>query len=253
MGAWALALALLVLPLAVLHPAGQALAQGSLFDKAKDLLKSGEGETAGGLSATSLSAAEIGDGLREALRVGTERVVGQLGQTDGFNADPDIHIPLPDSLQKVQSALQAVGMSDLADEVELRLNRAAEQATPQAKQIFWDAISEMSVEDAEGILNGPDDAATRYFQDKMSAPLSDAMRPVIDDSLADVGAIAAYDNMMEQYKTIPFVPDAKADLTDYTLAQALDGLFTYVAREEAAIRSDPAKRSTEILQKVFGE
>lgn len=253
MGAWALALALLVLSLAVLQPAGQALAQGSLFDKAKDLLKPGEGETAGGLSATSLSAAEIGDGLREALRVGTERVVGELGQTDGFNADPDVHIPLPDSLQKVQSALQAVGMSDLADDVELRLNRAAEQATPQAKQIFWDAISEMSVEDAEGILNGPDDAATRYFQGKMSGPLSEAMRPVIDDSLADVGAIAAYDNMMGQYKAIPFVPDAKADLTDYTLAQALDGLFTYVAREEAAIRSDPAKRSTEILQKVFGE
>ncbi len=253
MRAWALTLALLVPPLALSQPTGQASAQGSLFDKAKELLESGEGETADGLSATSLTPAEIGDGLREALRVGTEKVVGQLGQADGFNSDPDVHIPLPDSLQKVQSALQAVGMSDLADDVELRLNRAAEQATPQAKQIFWDAISDMSVEDAEGILNGPDDAATRYFQDKMSAPLSEAMRPVIDDSLADVGAIAAYDNMMGEYKAIPFVPDAKADLTNYTLEQALDGLFTYVAREEAAIRSDPAKRSTEILQKVFGE
>ncbi|NIA69169.1 DUF4197 domain-containing protein [Pelagibius litoralis] len=230
-----------------------ALAQGSLFDKAKDLLKSGDGETAGGLSSTSLSSAEIGDGLREALKVGTERVVGLLGQTDGFNADPDIHIPLPDSLQKVQKALQTVGMSDLADDLELRLNRAAEEATPQAKQIFWDAISEMSVEDAEGILNGPEDAATRYFQDKMTPPLSDAMRPVVDNSLAEVGAIAAYDNMMGEYRALPLVPDAKADLTDYALEQALDGLFTYVAREEAAIRSDPAKRTTEILQKVFGE
>jgi len=228
------------------QPLGGVRAQGSLFDKAKDLL---DQNPAG---AGDLTSAEIGEGLREALRVGTERVVGQLGQTDGFNADPDIHIPLPDSLQRVQTALQAVGMSDLADDLELRLNRAAEAATPEAKQLFWDAISEMTLEDAEGILNGPDDAATRYFQDKMTGPLSDAMRPVIDESLADVGAIASYDRMMGEYSSIPFVPDVKADLTDYALEEALDGLFLYIAREEAAIRADPAKRTTEILQRVFG-
>ena len=225
---------------------GAALAQGSLFGKADELLKQG------GSSAGDLTASEIGDGLREALRVGTERVVGQLGQTDGFNADPDIHIPLPASLQRVQTALQAVGMSDLADDLELRLNRAAEAATPAAKKLFWDAISEMSLDDAKAILDGPDDAATRYFQDKMTAPLSDAMRPVIDESLAEVGAIASYDRMMGEYRSLPFVPNAKANLTDYALGEALDGLFTYIAREEAAIRADPAKRTTEILQRVFG-
>jgi len=226
--------------------AGGAWAQGSLFDKAKELLE----QNSGGVG--ELTTAEIGEGLREALRVGTERVVGQLGQPDGFNADPDIHIPLPDSLRRVQSALQAVGMSDMADDLELRLNRAAEAATPEAKQLFWDAISAMTLEDAEAILNGPDDAATRYFQDKMTGPLSDAMRPVIDESLAEVGAIASYDRMMGEYRSIPFVPDVKADLTDYALGEALDGLFLYIAREEAAIRADPAKRTTEILQRVFG-
>ncbi|MEQ8355522.1 MAG: DUF4197 domain-containing protein [Kiloniellaceae bacterium] len=226
--------------------AGGAVAQGSLFDKAKELLPSGGG------AAGDLTTAEIGEGLREALRVGTERVVGQLGQTDGFNSDPDIHIPLPKSLQRVQQALGAVGMSGLADDLELRLNRAAEAATPEAKQIFWDAISQMTLEDVEAIYDGPEDAATRYFQDKMSNPLSDAMRPAIDDSLADVGAIASYDRMMGEYRAIPFVPDVKSDLTDYALGEALDGLFTYIAREEAAIRSNPAKRTTEILQRVFG-
>lgn len=243
---------LLALLASLLPVGGPSFAQGSLMDKAQDLLGSGSGDGAGSLPSAALSNAEISDGLREALRVGTERVVGQLGQTDGFNADPDIHIPLPESLQSVQKALETVGMSDLADDLELRLNRAAEAATPEAKQIFWDAISEMTLEDAEGIYNGPDDAATRYFQEKMTAPLQEAMRPVIDDSLSEVGAIAAYDNMMGEYKAIPFMPDAKADLSDYALEQALDGLFAYVAREEAAIRSDPAKRTTEILQKVFG-
>jgi Protein of unknown function (DUF4197) len=234
-----------------LSTSGAVLAQGSLFDKADELLKQGGG-SADALSAGDLSAAEIGDGLREALRLGTEKVVGQLGQTDGFNADPDIHIPLPESLQRVQKALQAVGMSDLADDLELRLNRAAEAATPEAKKLFWDAISEMTLDDAEAILDGADDAATRYFQDKMTAPLSDAMRPVIDESLADVGAIASYDRMMGEYRALPFVPDAKADLTDYALGEALDGLFTYIAREEAAIRNNPAARTTELLQRVFG-
>lgn len=226
-------------------PAGPASAQTDLFGKAKDLLQQSPG-------GSDLTSAEIGQGLREALRISTERVVGQLGRPDGFNADPDIHIPLPDSLRRVQSALQAVGMAELADDLELRLNRAAEAATPEAKQLFWDAISQMTLEDAEGILNGPDDAATRYFQDKMTGPLSEAMRPVIDDSLAEVGAIAAYDRMMGEYSSIPFVPNVKADLTDYALGEALDGLFVYIAREEAAIRANPAKRTTEILQRVFG-
>ena len=226
-------------------PVGSAVAQGDLFGKAKDLLEQSP-------SGSDLTSAEIGQGLREALRIGTERVVGQLGQTDGFNADPDIHIPLPDSLGRVQSALQAVGMAELADDLELRLNRAAEAATPEAKQLFWDAISQMTLEDAEGILNGADDGATRYFQDKMTGPLSDAMRPVIDESLAEVGAIAAYDRMMGEYSSIPFVPNVKADLTDYALGEALDGIFVYIAREEAAIRANPAKRTTELLQRVFG-
>jgi len=125
-----------------------AWAQTNYLDKAKSLF--GTTGTSGG-GASSLSSAEIGDGLREALRVGTERVVGQTGRADGFNADPNIHIPLPDELQQVQSALRAVGMSGLADEVELKLNRAAEVATPKAKEMFWQSISEMTLEDVQGI------------------------------------------------------------------------------------------------------
>ena len=224
-------------------------AQGSLLDQAKGLL--GESGTSGS-SSSQLSVGEISSGLREALKVGTERVVGQLGTADGFNADPDIHIPLPDTLKKVQSALRAVGMSDLADDLELRLNRAAEAATPEAKEVFWNAISEMSIDDAKRIYDGPQDAATRYFEGKTSAPLAERMRPIVDASLAEVGAIAAYDRMMGQYKTIPFVPDIKSDLTTYAVEEALEGIFHYLAIEEAAIRQNPAKRTTDILRKVFG-
>ena len=223
---------------------------------ALDLLKSVE-ETVGTLGGTpgpsaGLTDQEMGDGLREALRVGTERVVGQVGAADGYNLDPDIHIPLPGALDDVQKVLKSIGMSGLSDDLELRLNRAAEAAAPEAKELFWQAVDEMTLDDVQGIYDGPDDAATQYFQDKMTPQLAERMQPVVDSSLAEVGAIQSYDTMMAQYKSVPFVPDAKADLTTYVVEQAMDGMFYYVAKEEAAIRNNPAARTTELLQKVFG-
>jgi len=218
-----------------------------------DLLKSVEEAVEGfGGSSGTLSDQEVGDGLVEALRVGTERVVGQVSADDGYNLDPDIHIPLPGALKDVQKVLKSIGMSDLTDDLELRLNHAAEAAAPEAQELFWEAIGEMSFDDVQQIYNGPDDAATRYFQDKMTPQLTERMQPVVDNSLADVGAIQSYDKMMKQYESVPFVPDAKADLSGYVVERATDGIFHYVAIEEAAIRNDPAARTTELLQKVFG-
>ncbi len=239
----------LALGLLLAAPPEPASAQGSLFDQAKKAL---EGVTDAVPGGDVLSNAEVADGLREALRVGTERAVGQVGASDGYNADPEIHIPLPGSLKDVQSVLQGFGMAGLADDLELRLNRAAEAAAPEAEALFWQAIDDMTLEDVQGIYNGPDDAATRYFQGKMTPPLAERMVPVVNESLAEVGAIRSYDEMMGQYKAVPFVPDVKADLTEYVVEKAMDGLFHYVAQEEAAIRNNPAKRTTEILQRVFG-
>jgi hypothetical protein len=224
-------------------------AQDSLFDQGRGML---EGVLQGPSRGSDLSDAQIGDGLREALKVGTERVTASLGQVDGFNTNPDVHIPLPQSLQTVQSALATVGMSGLADDLELRMNRAAETAVPQAKEMFWQAVSEMTLEDAQGILAGPDDAATRYFQDKMTAPLTERFTPVVNAELADAGAVQAYDEMMGDYDALPFAPDVETNLTPYVVQQALDGMFLMLGREEAAIREDPAARTTELLQTVFG-
>ena len=221
---------------------------GNFLDKAKEAV----GGSSGGGAGSALSATDIVAGLKDALKVGTERVVGSLGKTDGFNKDPAIHIPLPDSLKTVQKGLQAAGMGGYGEELELKLNRAAEAATPKAKALFVDAISQMTVDDAKRILDGPKDAATRYFQGKMSSPLKAEMQPVINTTLGEVGAIRTYDQMMGQYSKLPFMPDAKANLTDYASDQALKGIFHYLAQEEAAIRDNPAKRTTDILKKVFG-
>ncbi len=202
--------------------------------------------------ATSLTRSDIATGLKDALRVGTGRVVEQLGKADGFNADPAIHIPLPDNMLQVKKALAAVGMSSMMDDLELKLNRAAEVATPPAKEIFWNSIEAMTLDDVTEIYNGRDDAATRYFQDKMSVPLAEAMQPIVEQAINQVGAVQAYDAVMGQYSSLPFVPDVKADLNSYVVTEGMNGIFHYIAAEEAAIRQNPAARTTDILKKVFG-
>lgn len=223
-----------------------------------DWLKSGQ-EILGTVSKDShgqtgtLSNSDITSGLKDALLVGTETVVGQLGRSDGFNADPAIHIPLPESMQQVKAALEAVGLSSMLDDLELKLNRAAEEATPPAKKLFRDSIETMTMDDVMAIYNGPDDAATQYFQKKMSDPLAIEMQPIVERALSEAGAIQAYDAVMGQYESLPFMPNVKSDLNSYVVEKGLEGVFHYLAIEEAAIRNDPVKRTTEILQTVFGK
>ncbi len=220
-----------------------------------DWMKKGQelfGTTPAARPPAGLSEQKIAAGLKEALRVGSARVVEQLGAIDGFSADPEVHIPLPGSLETVRSALGTVGMAGMLDDLELQLNRAAEIATPKAKALFMQSIEEMTLDDVMAIYNGPPDSATRYFQSKMSQPLAQEMTPIVSESLAEVGAVQTYDAAMGQYRNLPFVPDAKADLTGYVVDKGMDGIFYYLGQEEAAIRQNPAKRTTELLQTVFG-
>ena len=158
-----------------------------LLDSLTGGSSSGSGDSSGGGGV--LSNADIGAGLRQALQFASEAVVGQLGAVDGFNLDSLIHIPLPKSLDRVRDALEMVRMAGLLDDLELRLNRAAELATPRAKELFFGAIEDMTLDDVREILSGPDDAATQYFQRTTSAGLSDAMRPIVDNALNESGAV----------------------------------------------------------------
>jgi len=234
---------LLVAALALATPA-----QAGLLDKLKGLFGSDKTQEA----AAALSDGEIADGLKQALKIGTQKVVGQLGAPDGFWGDEAIRIPLPDTLGKVDRTLNKFGLGGLTDDVKERMNRAAEAATPKARALFLAAIEDMTLEDVHGIWKGPDDAATQYFRARMGPQLMEEMRPVVESSLADVGALKAFDGMIGKYRSLPFVPDVEADLTQHVLEKAMDGIFHYVALEEAAIRKDPLKQSTKLLKKVFG-
>ena len=219
-----------------------------------DDLKGVAGEVLGGEggAAGALSTDDIVAGLKQALATGSETVVAQLGRTNGFAGDPRIRIPLPESLEKAKDIASKVGLGGRFEDLETRLNRAAEEATPKAKDLFLGAIRSMSVEDARGILQGPDDAATTYFRGRTGSDLQAEMRPIVDDALGEVGAVASFQSLASRYNAIPGVPKLDADLTGYVVDEGMDGIFTYLAEEEKAIRENPLKRTSEILQRVFG-
>ncbi len=219
------------------------------FDKLKEVISSDSSST----SSSVVTDNDIAGALKDALNISSDNVVSQLSAAGGFNSDPNIRIPLPDSLQTVQKTMNKFGMGSSLNNLENKLNEAAETATEKAKPLFVNAIKELTWDDVKTILNGPDDAATQYFKGKMSSPLSAEMKPIVDNSLSEVGAIKSYNNAMGKYKSLPLVPDVQADLSQHVLDKGIDGIFYYLAIEEGKIRNDPAKRTTELLKKVFSK
>ncbi|MBW7911403.1 MAG: DUF4197 domain-containing protein [Alphaproteobacteria bacterium] len=201
---------------------------------------------------TALSQNDVQEALREALVVSSQSVVTKLGRTGGFNSDKNIRIPLPAALQPVDKILKSVGMGALTADLEGRLNKAAELATPKTQQILLDTIYKMTLSDAKAILTGGDNAATAYLRKSAGTQLKDAMRPIVTEALEDAGAVQAYDLAMTRYQTaMPMLPDVKANLTDYATDKALDGIFYYIAQEEAALRKEPIKATSKLVEKVF--
>jgi len=192
------------------------------------------------------------DGLREALRVGTDRAVGSVGRLDGYLGNPDIKIPVPEKLQKVEKALRLIGADQIVDEFSISMNRAAEAAAPVAKQVFLDAVRRMTFEDAMTILRGNSHEATDYFRGSAGPELERLFRPIVDDKLESVGATRSFNNLMRKVDDVPLLNRPTFDLNAYVTDEALDGLFLMLAREEQRIRTDPVARTTELLRKWFG-
>ena len=199
-----------------------------------------------------LSTDKIISGLKDALHVGTENAVEITSRVNGYYKNPEIRIPLPETVQKVEGILRTVGYGKQVDAFELSMNRAAEKAAPAAKSIFWDAIKKMSFTDARKILDGADDAATLYFKDKTYQPLYDMFKPTISETMGKVGVTRRYQDLSKKIQTVPFTEGLTVDLDDYVTKGALDGLFSMLAAEEKKIREDPAARITPILKEVFG-
>ncbi|OGP93486.1 MAG: hypothetical protein A2156_11340 [Deltaproteobacteria bacterium RBG_16_48_10] len=202
---------------------------------------------------SELGDARVGSGLKEALKIGTENTVNLTGKTDGYFMNQAIKVLMPEKLRNLEKGLRAVGYGPQVDEFVLSMNRAAEKAAPLAKEIFWDAIGEMSFDDARKILSGPDTAATQYFENKTSDKLTAAFRPVVEKSMNEVGVTRQYKELVGKYQTIPFVKSETFDIDSYVTSKSLDGLFHVLGEEEKKIRTNPAARVTDLLKEVFGK
>jgi hypothetical protein len=204
---------------------------------------------------TSLNDSTVVKGLKEALAVGTERAVTAVAKTDGYFGNQLIKILLPGSVQKAADILGPLGYQQQVDDVVLNMNRAAEKAAPQAARFFGDAIRQMTVEDAQGILSGGDTAATDYFDKKSRPQLFEAFKPTVEKTMGQVGTARAYKEMIGKYNVTllaSFANIPSLDLDTYVTNKALDGLFKMVAEEEKKIRNNPVSRTSELLRTVFG-
>jgi len=193
------------------------------------------------------------DGIREALRVGTQNTVLSTSRLDGYLGNELIRIVLPEQLESMASTMRTAGLGSYVDELEVGMNRAAELAAAEARDIFWKAIREMTVADAFGILNGDDNAATEYFRRQTLDELTGRFHPIIEQKIEEIGLSRLYSQVADTYNNLPFTgTPALVDLDEYVTDQALAGLFTVLAQEEQKIRQDPAARTTELLKRVFG-
>ncbi len=204
-------------------------------------------------SQAPLAEGEIIGGLREALAVGTTKAINQLGRTDGYWANAGVRIPLPPEMVKLEKSLRQFGQDKLVDDFHLTLNRAAEQAVPQVADIFGNAVRQMSIQDARAILNGSPDAATQFFRRTTSESIYAKVYPIVQTSTQRVGVTQQYKKLASSYGPLLKMAGVKnLDLDSYVTEQALAGLFTTIAQEEARIRQNPAARTSEILKRVFG-
>jgi hypothetical protein len=217
--------------------------KAGFWDRAKQMLPLPSQE--------SLDENTIAAGLKEALSQGTGNAVSSVAKLDGYFGNEAIKILLPEKMLTVADTLNKFGFQRLTDDFVLSMNRAAEDAAPQAKAYFYEAIKEMTFEDAQKILKGNDTAATDYFKVKMHDELYDAFKPSVSSSMNEVGVTRAYKNMIQKYTAIPFVKAQSLDLDHYVTEKSLDGLFYMVGQEEKRIRTDPAARVTDLLKKVF--
>jgi len=241
------------------------LVHASSAQEIKDLLglkKSAPASTSPALGA--LSQEQVTAGLKEALAKGVEQAIAALGKEDGFLKDLNVRIPMPDSLKKVEKTLRSLHQDQLADEFVTTMNRAAEQAVPEAAGVLGDSVKQMSVGDATTILTGTNNAATQYFRRTSETNLYTRFLPIVKAATEKTGVTGAYKRMTDATagklgglaglgglsRSLPGVQ--APDLDDYVTRKALDGLFLKIAEQEKLIRENPAARTTDLLQKVFG-
>ena len=207
---------------------------------------------ANALAVSELSNADASNGLKAALIQGANKAVSNLGAVDGFFGNKQVKIPLPEAMQKAEKAMRMFGMGKQADELVLKMNRAAEAAVPEAKALLIDSVKKMTLNDAKVILTGPQDSATQYFKKTTSLPMGEKFLPIVKSATEKVKLAQQYNKFAEMGNKYGLVKKEDANLEQYVTQKTLDGVYLMMAQEEAAIRKDPIGQASSLIKKVFG-
>jgi hypothetical protein len=200
----------------------------------------------------SVSNADAASGLRQALTDGSLAAVARLGVENGYFGNPQVKIPLPPSLKRIESGLRLIGMRKQADELVLTMNRAAEAAAPEAKALLVDAVKKMTVQDAKQILTGGDTAATQYFRRTTQAQLTERFLPIVKKATDRVGLAQQYNSIAGQAASLGLVKEDQATIERYVTQKALDGLYFMIGEQEKAFRQNPLGATSDVVKRVFG-
>lgn len=198
----------------------------------------------------SLSNQEAATGMKDALMQGAGKAVELLGRSGGFLDNPKVKIPLPDNLRRIESGLRLMGMRQQADELVVAMNRAAESAVPEAKALLVEAVRNMTLQDAKGILTGGDTAATEYFRRATSSQLTQRFLPIVTEWTNKVGLANQYNGLVERGAQLGLVGKDER-IENYVTRKALDGLYLVIGEQERAIRQNPVGAATGAARKVF--
>ncbi len=219
-----------------------------------DFFKNMGGSLSGSDAPSSLTEGRIIEGLKEALKIGTENAVNKLSSEGGFFNNPEIRIPLPGPIKKIEKSAARVGLGVYFDSFEKSINTAAEKATPLAKKIVLNSLKGMTFSDAKKILYGRDNEASLYFKEKSFDELMDTFKPEVHSAMSKTGVVKKYQDLETRVRKIPFIEalPLNFDLDKYVAENALNGIFFMLEKEEKKIRENPAARITELLRDVFG-
>ena len=207
---------------------------------------------ANALAISDLSNTDASNGLKAALIQGANKAVANLGAVDGFFGNKQVKILLPEAMQKAEKAMRMFGMGKQADELVLKMNRAAEAAVPEAKALLIDSVKKMTLDDAKAILTGPPDSATQYFKKTTSLPMGEKFLPIVKSATEKVKLAQQYNKFAEMGNKYGLVKKEDANLEQYVTQKTLDGVYLMMAQEEAAIRKDPIGQASSLIKKVFG-
>ncbi len=202
-----------------------------------------------------LTEREVAEGLKEALNVGITNAVNIVSVKNGFYKNPEIFIPFPQEAIKIKEVCERTGMSEQVKQFEEKLNNAAELASKNAKDVFVDAIRQMTINDAMSILKGRDNEATEYLKRTSSDKLYSKFYPVVKNATDQIMLAQYWTPLVDKYNKVSILTGAEkvdADLNNYVTEKAIQGLFIMVAKEETNIRKNPVARINDILKRVFG-